>query len=83
MGIGELKYGNEKNIDIFPVKSIATTHTEKYIGLTASDGDATVTIWLTQKEAEKLIELLRIELACSKVDGDNEKLQKTADDKDI
>ena len=54
----------DKNIDIFPVKSIATTQTEKYIGLIASDNDMTATIWLSRQKAEKLIELLRIELAC-------------------
>ena len=51
-------------------KSIAIIQLKKHMGLTVSDEAITTTIWLTQKEAEKLMELLRIELACSKVEGD-------------
>lgn len=50
-------------------RSIEFVHFRKEIGITVSNGVTATTIWLTRKEAEKLIELLRIELACSKEEG--------------
>jgi hypothetical protein len=52
-------------------KSIAIIQLEKHMGLTVSAEAMTTTIWLTRKEAEKLMELLKIELACTGEMGDD------------